>query len=53
MGRFDMTTMMTDAWRVFNNMLVSVSPLVGALIGIGLLGMAVGALVLIVRRSYS
>lgn len=44
---------MTDAWRVFNNMLVSLGPLLSGLIGIALLGMALAALFYAIRRASS
>lgn len=51
MGRFDLSTVMTDAWRVWNNMFVSMAPLTAALIGISLFGLALGVIFYIVRRA--
>lgn len=51
MGRFDLTQVMSDAWRVWNNMFVSMAPLTAAVIGISLFGLALGVIFYIVRRS--
>lgn len=44
---------MTDAWRVFNNLLVSLFPVIAAFVGISLLGLVLAILVTVVRRSSS
>lgn len=51
MGRFDLSTIMTDSWRVFNNLFVSMAPLTSALIGISVFGLALGVIFYLVRRA--
>lgn len=53
MGRFDFTATMDQAWRVFNNMFVSLQPLVSGVVGIALLVLAVGGLFYLVRKASS
>lgn len=53
MGRFDFSQTMTDAWRVFNNMFVSLQPLMSGVVGIALLVLAVGGLFYLVRKASS
>lgn len=51
MGRFDLTQVMTDAWRVFNNLFVSLAPLTSAIIGIAVFGLALSVIFYVVRRA--
>lgn len=53
MGRFDFSQVMTDAWRVFNNMFVSLQPLLSGVVGIALMILAVGGLLYLIRRASS